>query len=204
MTQPNVARMVLPIAHAFTAGISGSVSCAAFSHAHEGLTGWCATLSQNLHLNAGMPLSKLAEGTHSCFKIRPPCLQRFCAAGQFVGAQVMAFRDHSKDKGIPVTSLRDVLQFARPLVEFGTVLGLYIETKQPTWHEDIGLPLEQPLLDALDAEGWFQMPAGAIVLQSFEPQASKCPANHPWLLSHVKILLAEEFRHAKSHRAEAF
>lgn len=113
----------------------------------------------------------------------------------------MPFRDHSKDKGIPVASLRDVLRFARPLVETGVVLGVYIETKQPTWHEDIGLPLEQPLLDALDAEGWFQLPAGAIVLQSFEPQACFCPAKHPWLLCLIEVLLAQDSGHVRSHRA---
>ena len=82
----------------------------------------------------------------------------------------MPFRDHSLNAGLQVASLRDVLRFARPLVEAQTVVGVYIETKQPTWHEQIGLPLEQSLLDVLAEEGWFGLPAGAIVLQSFEPQ----------------------------------
>ncbi|KAK9867856.1 hypothetical protein WJX84_001387 [Apatococcus fuscideae] len=86
--------------------------------------------------------------------------------------QVMPFRDHSRDQETQVSPLRDVLRFAKPLVESGAVLGVYIETKQPSWHKDIGLPLEQPLLDVLDAEGWFKLPQGAIVLQSFEPQCS--------------------------------
>ena len=97
-------------------------------------------------------------------------IQALHAHGHPAHAQVMPFRDHSRDQEVPVASLQDVLHFAKPLVEAGTVRGVYIETKQPTWHEDIGLALEQPLLDALDAEGWFQLPPGAVVLQSFEPQ----------------------------------
>ncbi len=84
--------------------------------------------------------------------------------------QVLPYRDHSLDQDYAVPALRDVLQFARPLVEERKVLGLYIETKQPSWHDGIGLPLEQPLLQLLDEEGWFTLAPGAVVLQSFEPE----------------------------------
>ena len=89
----------------------------------------------------------------------------------------MAFRDHSLDQEYGVAALRDVLRFAKPLVQAHEVLGVYIETKQPSWHESLALPLEPALVGLLDEEGWFELDPGAVVLQSFEPEV--CPNSPP-------------------------
>lgn len=43
-------------------------------------------------------------------------------------------------------------------------VGLYIETKRPTWYRSIGLPVEEKLVETLD-ESKFQ---GPVIIQSFE------------------------------------
>jgi glycerophosphoryl diester phosphodiesterase len=49
----------------------------------------------------------------------------------------------------------------------GRAIGVYPETKHPTYHQDLGLPLEDRLLAALDRVGWDH--AGApVFIQSFE------------------------------------
>lgn len=38
--------------------------------------------------------------------------------------------------------------------ELGSNVGLYIETKRPAWHQTIGLPLEQKLIDDILRSGF--------------------------------------------------
>ena len=49
----------------------------------------------------------------------------------------------------------------------GREIGVYPETKHPTWHADLGLPLEDKLLAALDKVGWNRADA-PVFIQSFE------------------------------------
>jgi glycerophosphoryl diester phosphodiesterase len=49
----------------------------------------------------------------------------------------------------------------------GRTIGIYPETKHPTYHTDLGLPLEDALLDALAARGWTTADA-PVFIQSFE------------------------------------
>jgi glycerophosphoryl diester phosphodiesterase len=51
--------------------------------------------------------------------------------------------------------------------EAGRVIGVYPETKHPTYHDGIGLPLEQRLLDVLTRHGWNYREA-PVFIQSFE------------------------------------
>jgi glycerophosphoryl diester phosphodiesterase len=46
-------------------------------------------------------------------------------------------------------------------------IGVYPETKHPTYHKDLGLALERPLLKALDRAGWDRRRA-PVFIQSFE------------------------------------
>jgi glycerophosphoryl diester phosphodiesterase len=46
-------------------------------------------------------------------------------------------------------------------------VGVYPETKHPTYFRSLGLPLEEPLLAALEAAGW-DGPAAPVFVQSFE------------------------------------
>lgn len=49
----------------------------------------------------------------------------------------------------------------------GRPIGLYPETKHPSYFADLGLPLEPPLLRALDRHG-YSGPHAAVCIQSFE------------------------------------
>jgi glycerophosphoryl diester phosphodiesterase len=54
----------------------------------------------------------------------------------------------------------------------GKSIALYVETKNPTFHRQIGLPLEDKLLGLLDAAGW-NSKTGPVFIQSFEPGSLK-------------------------------
>jgi glycerophosphoryl diester phosphodiesterase len=54
----------------------------------------------------------------------------------------------------------------------GRSVALYPETKNPTFHRQLGLPLEDKLLDLLTAAGWTGKNAPVFV-QSFEPSSLK-------------------------------
>jgi glycerophosphoryl diester phosphodiesterase len=51
--------------------------------------------------------------------------------------------------------------------ERGRDVGIYPETKHPTYFRSIGLPLEEPLLASLDKHGWNRADA-PVLIQSFE------------------------------------
>lgn len=68
--------------------------------------------------------------------------------------------------GIP--TLDDVIALAkRASKETGRTIGIYPETKHPTYFASIGLPLEQQLVDKLKAAGWDRADA-PVFIQSFE------------------------------------
>ncbi|WP_243857358.1 glycerophosphodiester phosphodiesterase [Sphingomonas leidyi] len=68
--------------------------------------------------------------------------------------------------GIP--TLDDVIALAkRASKETGRTIGIYPETKHPTYFAAIGLPLEQRLVDKLKAAGWDRADA-PVFIQSFE------------------------------------
>lgn len=68
--------------------------------------------------------------------------------------------------GIP--TLDDVITLAkRASKETGRTIGIYPETKHPTYFASIGLPLEQRLVDKLKAAGWDRADA-PVFIQSFE------------------------------------
>jgi len=49
----------------------------------------------------------------------------------------------------------------------GRTIGIYPETKHPTYHSKLGMPLEDKLLDALKAAGWTEK-SSPVIIQSFE------------------------------------
>src|SRR5512135_2090294 len=57
-------------------------------------------------------------------------------------------------------------------VKLGRSVAIYPETKNPSYHRDLGLPLEDRLIAALDAAGWNRRSAPVFV-QSFEPGSLK-------------------------------
>ncbi len=49
----------------------------------------------------------------------------------------------------------------------GRIVGIYPETKHPTFHTEIGLKIEDRLLEALKGAGWTEK-TSPVFIQSFE------------------------------------
>jgi glycerophosphoryl diester phosphodiesterase len=82
--------------------------------------------------------------------------------------QAFAERDQSRNGQFQIPTLQEVIALVKAeSARTGRTVGIYPETKHPTFHDQIGLKLEDRLLAALKAEGWTEQTAPVIV-QSFE------------------------------------
>jgi glycerophosphoryl diester phosphodiesterase len=80
----------------------------------------------------------------------------------------LAFRAHDLDGRFEVPTFDEVIEIAQQMArELGRPIGVYPETKHPTYFESIGLPLERRLLERLSAHGWNNRDA-PVFIQSFE------------------------------------
>lgn len=80
----------------------------------------------------------------------------------------LPFRDRSFDGRFEVPTFAEVLALARRRSgETGRTIGVYPETKHPTYFRSLGLPLEEPLLLALQEAGYRGRTA-PVYIQSFE------------------------------------
>lgn len=72
------------------------------------------------------------------------------------------------DGQFQVPTLQEVIELAqRKSKEKGRTIGIYAETKHPSYFKSIGLPMEQRLVDALHANGYRGKKA-PVFIQSFE------------------------------------
>jgi glycerophosphoryl diester phosphodiesterase len=72
-----------------------------------------------------------------------------------------------------VPTFEEIIALAkRKAEEKGRVIGIYPETKHPTYHKSIGLPLEKRLVDTLARAGWNRRDA-PVFIQSFEQSSLK-------------------------------
>lgn len=82
--------------------------------------------------------------------------------------QPLAERDADFNGEFRIPTFDEVLDLARRKgAEEGRVIGVYPETKHPTYHQALGLPLEDRLLQALQRAGWNHRSA-PVFIQSFE------------------------------------
>ncbi|HCT59114.1 MAG TPA: glycerophosphodiester phosphodiesterase [Gemmatimonas aurantiaca] len=80
----------------------------------------------------------------------------------------LAFRSHDFDGQFAIPTFDEVLALADSLSKArGRVVGVYPETKHPTYFRSIGLPLEPALLRSLRARGLDRADA-PVFIQSFE------------------------------------
>jgi len=80
----------------------------------------------------------------------------------------LAFRKQDFNGRFEVPTLAEILGLARrKSAETGRTIGIYPETKHPTYFRAIGLPLEEPLLAALETTGYRGRNA-PVFIQSFE------------------------------------
>lgn len=99
--------------------------------------------------------------------------------------QPLADRDPSFNGKFEIPTFEEVIAFVkRKSAEEGRRIGIYPETKHPTYHRQLGLPLEDRLLAALQRAGWNHRSAPVIV-QSFET------ANLKYLRSRSSIRLMQ-------------
>ncbi|APV49482.1 glycerophosphodiester phosphodiesterase [Betaproteobacteria bacterium GR16-43] len=82
--------------------------------------------------------------------------------------QPLADRDARFNGKFGIPTIDEVIALAkRKSEEVGRTIGVYPETKHPTYHQSIGLPLEDRLIDALKRAGWNKREA-PVYIQSFE------------------------------------
>jgi glycerophosphoryl diester phosphodiesterase len=97
----------------------------------------------------------------------------------------LEFRDQSFNGRFLVPTFDEVLALADSLGRArGRVVGVYPETKHPSHFRAIGLPLEEPMLDALSRVGWNTAHA-PVFIQSFEV------GNLRWLAERTKVRLIQ-------------
>jgi glycerophosphoryl diester phosphodiesterase len=83
----------------------------------------------------------------------------------------LAFRSHAYDGQFAIPTFDEVIELAQQLGrELKRPIGVYPETKHPTYFRNIGLPLEDKLLASLSKHGWNSKDA-PVFIQSFEPDS---------------------------------
>ena len=80
----------------------------------------------------------------------------------------VAGRNTQFDGAFEIVTLQDVIDLAKKeTIRTGRTIHIYPETKHPTWHSGQGFPLEQKLVDTLNAAGWNKK-TDPVFIQSFE------------------------------------
>ena len=84
------------------------------------------------------------------------------------GVQAFAERPQQFNGKFEIPTLEEVIALAkRKSRRSGRTIGVYPETKHPTYHKSLGLPLEKRLVAVLAAAGWNRRDA-PVFIQSFE------------------------------------
>ncbi|MGD1699797.1 glycerophosphodiester phosphodiesterase family protein [Dapis sp. BLCC M229] len=85
---------------------------------------------------------------------------------QLRAVQSRDFRDQSFNGEFEIPTFQEVIELVQEMEEFGFEVGIYPETKHPTFFDEQGLSLEEPLIQTLQDTG-FTNP-NRIFIQSFE------------------------------------
>ena len=82
--------------------------------------------------------------------------------------QPLSERDQSFNGKFQIPTLQEVIDLAKTQSQStGRTIGIAPETKHPTFHSAIGLPLEDRLIETLQEAGWTEKDSPAVI-QSFE------------------------------------
>ena len=104
---------------------------------------------------------------------------------QLRAKQAMADRDQSKNGQFQIPTLQEVIDLVKAESRArGRTIGIAPETKHPTFHAALGLPLEERLIEILRASNWTDRSA-PVVVQSFEV------ANLKHLRTRIGVRLAQ-------------
>jgi glycerophosphoryl diester phosphodiesterase len=74
------------------------------------------------------------------------------------------------DGRFEVATFQEIIDLAKAASRGGRQIGLFPETKHPTYFRSIGLPLEEPLIDIIKRNG-MNRANGPMLVQSFEPSS---------------------------------
>lgn len=106
-------------------------------------------------------------------------LQNGWFASDFTLAEIKTLGVVATDPGRPqqyngkfkIVTLQEIIDLVKAESRrLGRSIAIYPETKNPTYHRDLGLPLEDKLIGAIDSAGWNSKRAPVFV-QSFEPSS---------------------------------
>ena len=104
---------------------------------------------------------------------------------QLRAKQPMPERDQAMNGTLPIPTLKEVINLAQAKsAQLGRIVGVYPETKHPTFHAEVGLKLEDRLLELINAAGWTD-PSSPVIVQSFEV------ANLKYLRSKTRVRLVQ-------------
>ncbi|MFB2894159.1 glycerophosphodiester phosphodiesterase [Aerosakkonemataceae cyanobacterium BLCC-F50] len=82
----------------------------------------------------------------------------------------LPFRDQSFNNQFSIPTFQEIIDLVEVKSgQIGRSLGIYPETKHPTYFASIGLPLEEPLIEILHNNG-YKSATDPIFIQSFETQ----------------------------------
>jgi glycerophosphoryl diester phosphodiesterase len=82
--------------------------------------------------------------------------------------QPLPFRDQSFNGQFEIPTLQEIIDLVKQKsLETGRQIGIYPETKHPTYHDSVGLSLEEPLVEILKANG-LDKADSPVFIQSFE------------------------------------
>jgi glycerophosphoryl diester phosphodiesterase len=99
--------------------------------------------------------------------------------------QPMAERDQSHNGKYQIPTLQEVIDLVKAeSARTNRRIGIYPETKHPTFHKEIGLVLEDRLLDVLQKAGWTAKDS-PVIIQSFEV------ANLKYLRSKTQVRIVQ-------------
>jgi glycerophosphoryl diester phosphodiesterase len=96
----------------------------------------------------------------------------------------LSFRSRAHDDRHAIPTFDEILSMLDEVARSGRRIGVYPETKHPTYFQQIGLPLEPRLLDVLDAHGW-RPDSAPVFIQSFEV------GNLRWLRARTRFKLVQ-------------
>jgi glycerophosphoryl diester phosphodiesterase len=104
---------------------------------------------------------------------------------QLRAKQAMSDRDQSKNGQFQIPTLQEVIDLAKKEGSArGRTIGIAPETKHSTFHAELGLPIEDRLVNVLKEAGWTNVSA-PVVIQSFEV------ANLKYLNTKIDVKLAQ-------------
>jgi len=103
-----------------------------------------------------------------------------------------ATRPKTYDGLYKIPTLQEIINLAKSRSTSTRTVAIYPETKNPTFHRDLGLPLEDKLIDILTTAGWNSKTA-PVYVQSFEPSSLKYLRSKGLATKMIQLIDADDY-----------